>query len=285
MKLNVAITSQLFLLNSDLMNNLPCFFPFPDRDQTILKFRELVQRLNDQSQELREKLNQESSKIIKDNIAETIDFKQVFAESKAYTRAIDLQLRQIELTQANEHVKYLTAFMPEMFMARGGDHDAILVILLVSRLVFKSGIIVSQARERFAAVPLIDQNSVLQGHEVYQFAFRSRLLHHVHNLQSVMHQFLYGLTACSADTLLKIGSSLPEMLAQEKIVDGVIELMKVNQMDENSSTDNLEKCVAFFNAMYSVLLACEELVNETQIVRDCTAAISAACDSISTDGT
>ncbi|XP_053697404.1 dynactin subunit 1 isoform X2 [Sabethes cyaneus] len=254
-----------------------------DRDQTILKFRELVQRLNDQCQELREKLSQESSKIVKDTISETIDFKQMFAESKAFTRAIDLQLRQIELTQANEHVKYLTAFMPEIFMARGGDHDAILVILLVSRIVFKSGIIVSQARERFSAVPHIDRNSIVSGHEVYQFRFRSRLLHHVHNLQTIMHQFLYGLTACQADTLLKIGASLPEMHAQEKMVDEIVDLLKANQLDENSSTDNLEKCVTFFNAMYLVLLSGEDLLNETQIVRDCTASISAACDSISTD--
>ncbi|XP_058447001.1 dynactin subunit 1 isoform X2 [Malaya genurostris] len=256
-----------------------------DRDQTILKFRELVQRLNDQCQELREKLNQESNKIVKDTISETIDFKQMFAESKAFTRAIDLQLRQIELTQANEHAKYLTAFMPEVFMARGGDHDAILVILLASRIVFKSGIIVSQARERFSTVPQIDRTAIVTGHEVYQFRFRSRLLHHVHNLQTIMHQFLYGLTACQPDTLLKIGSSLPEMQAQEKMVDEIVDLLKANQLDENSSTDNLEKCVTFFNAMYLVLLSGEDLLNETQIVRDCTASISAACDSISTDAT
>uniref|UniRef100_A0A182Q6N6 Dynactin subunit 1 n=1 Tax=Anopheles farauti TaxID=69004 RepID=A0A182Q6N6_9DIPT len=261
-----------------------------DRDQTILKFRELVQRLNEQCQELRERLNQESSKQqqqqqAKDTalISETIDFKQMFAESKAFTRAIDLQLRQIELTQANEHVRYLTAFMPDVFMARGGDHDAILVILLVSRIVFKSGIIVSQARERFASVPQMDRAAILSGHEVAQFGFRSRLLHHVHNLQSIMHQFLFSMTACKADTLLKIGAALPEMLAQEKMVDEIVDLLKANQLDENSSTDNLEKCVTFFNAMYVVLLTGEDLVNETQIVRDCTASIGAACDSIAND--
>ncbi|XP_041766748.1 dynactin subunit 1 isoform X2 [Anopheles merus] len=261
-----------------------------DRDQTILKFRELVQRLNEQCQELRERLNQESSKQqqqqqAKDTalITETIDFKQMFAESKAFTRAIDLQLRQIELTQANEHVRYLTAFMPDVFMARGGDHDAILVILLVSRIVFKSGIIVSQARERFSSVPQMDRAAILSGHEVAQFGFRSRLLHHVHNLQSIMHQFLFSMTGCKADTLLKIGAALPEMLAQEKMVDEIVDLLKANQLDENSSTDNLEKCVTFFNAMYVVLLTGEDLVNETQIVRDCTASIGAACDSIAND--
>lgn len=35
--------------------------------------------------------------------------------------------------------------------------------------------------------------------------------------------------------------------------------------------------------MYSVLFHGEELINETQLVRDCVASIGAACDSISTD--
>lgn len=209
-----------------------------DRDQTILKFRELVQKLNEQCQELREKVNSESTKPSSKDLSETIDFKQVFAESKAHTRAIDLQLRQIELTQAHEHCKYLLAYMPENFLARGNDHDAILVILLVSRLVFKAGIVVSSARDRFSPVATIDRNAILNEHDVHRFSFRSRLLHHIHNLQSVMHQFLYALGACSPDTLLKIGASLPEMIAQEKTLDGIVELLKNNQLDENSSTDS-----------------------------------------------
>lgn len=49
------------------------------------------------------------------------------------------------------------------------------------------------------------------------------------------------------------------------------------------SLTDLEKCVAFFNAMHSVLLSGEDLINETQMVRDYIQAISAACDAIATD--
>lgn len=100
-----------------------------------------------------------------------------------------------------------------------------------------------------------------------------------------MHQFLFNLNSCKSDTLLKVGLSLPEMVAQEKVVDGVLELLKANQLDENSSTDSLEKTVSFFNAMFSVLMVSENLMNETQLIRDCTSAIGAACDAISTDAT
>ncbi|KAL9911330.1 dynactin subunit 1 isoform 1-T2 [Glossina fuscipes fuscipes] len=260
-----------------------------DREQTINKFRELVQKLSEENTELkREKVSataeQKSLQDMQVKISnETIDYKQMFAESKAYTRAIDVQLRKNELCQANEHVQMLSAFMPESFMSRGGDHDSILVILLISRLVFKCGIIISQTRERFPAVENPTRDSILQDHKAQQFAFKCRLLHYVHNLQCALHQILYGLNSCQPETLLRAGNSLPEMVAQEKNVDGIIELLKSNQLDENSSTDNIEKCVTFFNAMNSVLLAGEDLLNETQMIRDCVAALASACDSISND--
>ncbi|XP_039485865.1 dynactin subunit 1 [Drosophila santomea] len=258
-----------------------------DRDQTIIKFRELVQKLNDQLTDLRDRNSSNEKESLQDPslkmVTETIDYKQMFAESKAYTRAIDVQLRQIELSQANEHVQMLTAFMPESFMTRGGDHDSILVILLISRIVFKCGIVVSQTRERFPPVDAITREAVTQGHAVQQYAFKCRLLHYVHSLQCALHQILYGLNSCQPDTLLRAGSSLPEMVAQEKIVDGIIELLKSNQLDENSTTDNIEKCVAFFNAMNSVLLAGEQLLNEIQMIRDCVASLGAACESILSD--
>lgn len=228
-----------------------------DRDQTILKFRELVQKLNDQIVELRESRENANDLSLNsssgggggrhltgsaDQMAavDAMDFKQMFAESKAYTRAIDLQIRQIELGQSTEHVRLLTAYMPDTFMCRGSDHDAILVILLVARIVYKADIIVSQARERFAAVEQVDRNAVLQAHAVHQFAFKTRLLYHVHNLQAVMHQFMHGLSSCPPEALLKAGAAMPEMMAQEKCIDGIVELLKANQLDENSSTDS--KC-------------------------------------------
>lgn len=263
-----------------------------DRDQTILKFRELVHKLNEQIVELRDRAMSsqeakfESTKAAANTIVEAIDFKQMFAESKAYTRAIDLQLRQIELNQATEHVRLLSSFMPNTFMNRGGDHDAILMNLLLTRIAFKSDIIVEQARERFPAVATIDRNAITQGHGVHQFAFKSRLLYHIYNLKNVMHQFLYVLNTCSTELLLKAGQSLPEMQAQEKIVDGIIELLKVNQLDENSSTELVEKSVLFFNAIYSVLFGSDAgHMNETQLVRDIVLSMQSICDSVYIDST
>lgn len=43
--------------------------------------------------------------------------------------------------------------------------------------------------------------------------------------------------------------------------------------------------MSFFNAMFSVLMAAENLMNETQLIRDSTSAIGAACDAICTNAT
>lgn len=89
-----------------------------DREHTINKFRELVQKLQQQLQDLQHRLETESNKPV--SALEVLDFKKMFAETKAHTKAIDLELRQIETQQATEHVQYLSAYMPDTFMARGG---------------------------------------------------------------------------------------------------------------------------------------------------------------------
>lgn len=44
----------------------------------------------------------------------------MFAETKAQARAIDLELRRMEVLQGQQHIKYLIAFMPDSFLVRGG---------------------------------------------------------------------------------------------------------------------------------------------------------------------
>lgn len=95
------------------------FETIADREQTISKFRELVQKLQEQNLELQHRLEKESSKPVS-ALPEIMDFKKMFTETKAHTRAIDLELRRIEVQQSVQHVKYLSAFMPDIFMNRGG---------------------------------------------------------------------------------------------------------------------------------------------------------------------
>jgi len=45
----------------------------------------------------------------------------MFAETKAHSRAIDLELRRMETDEAQHHIQYLLAYMPDSFMSFGGE--------------------------------------------------------------------------------------------------------------------------------------------------------------------
>jgi hypothetical protein len=55
------------------------------------------------------------------------------------------------------------------------------------------------------------------------------------------------------------------------------------QLDENVPSEGLERCIAYFNTVYPVLLCGETKANQTHLLSDSGRALSAACDSVSTD--
>ncbi|KAF4518767.1 hypothetical protein B566_EDAN006171 [Ephemera danica] len=254
-----------------------------DRDQTIKKFRELVQQLQDRIQELQEQQQRDTNRPLS-ALPEMIDFKKMFAESKAHTKAIDLELRRIDVQQSNQHVHFLTAYMPESFMARGGDHDAMMLLLLVPRLLRKADIVVEQVRDKFPPVTNVDRAEVLRSHAIEQFAFASRLGFWIYRLQSTLEQLMRALSSCSPDTLLRVGVLYSDLAMQERAVDALVELLRHDQLDENISLEALEKCVGFCQVVMTTHLPPSgepSLALPQQLVASCRA-LSAACDHLHT---
>lgn len=64
-----------------------------------------------------------------------------------------------------------------------GDHDAILTLLMLPRLLWKSEILLSQTRDKFPPIDKIDREGLIRGHTIGQFTFRSRLAFFLHTLQ------------------------------------------------------------------------------------------------------
>jgi len=125
-----------------------------------------VKKVQDQNAELRVALEKETNRPVTAPAAEMVSFKAVFEESKAHGRAIDMELRLCEEKQAKQHVRYLSSYMSESFTRRGGDAEAVLLLLLVPRAIWKTDILRSQVRERFAEPEVIDSAALLKGHDV-----------------------------------------------------------------------------------------------------------------------
>ncbi|KAK5848551.1 hypothetical protein PBY51_006154 [Eleginops maclovinus] len=119
-----------------------------DYQQTINKYRDLTASLQDANRELISQQNANAEQV-QQPPAELFDFKIKFAETKAYAKAIEMELRKMEVAQSNRQVSLLTSFMPDSFLRHGGDHDCILVLLLIPRLICKAELISKQAQEKF----------------------------------------------------------------------------------------------------------------------------------------
>ncbi|KAJ8703758.1 hypothetical protein PYW07_013052 [Mythimna separata] len=171
----------------------------------------------------------------------------------ASTRSIDLQLRALELTQARARADMLAACLPDHFMATAGDHDAILLILLLQRLNTKADIILGQIRERFPPVNVWDREVVTKTHTAVQYSFRCQLEYQLHMIQCIVCMWTYALDACTPELLLRAASALPDAAQQERALDALTHLLKTNELDENCSLDGIERCWTYLCAMWSAL--------------------------------
>ncbi|XP_054715977.1 dynactin subunit 1-like [Uloborus diversus] len=253
-----------------------------DYEQTIKKFREQTEQLKEANHELRMQLQKESDRVEMSKPVEYFDFKVKYAETKAFARAVEMDLRRLEVQEANQHVTYLCAFMPEHFLSRGSDHDAILVLLLVPRMITKAEILASQVKDKFPCPEQITKDVVLKTHKVDQYSFANRLMYQLYFLQSLLHQYENALNNCSVELFMKIGTLYMEMAVQEKALDFYIDLLRKDQLDENVNLEALLKSVMYFYNLYSVHLASEG-IDCNSFLGDHMKLIGAACESIHTD--
>uniref|UniRef100_A0A673KS93 Dynactin subunit 1 n=1 Tax=Sinocyclocheilus rhinocerous TaxID=307959 RepID=A0A673KS93_9TELE len=222
-----------------------------DYQQTISKYRELTTHLQEVNREL---TNQQSSSAeqLQQPTAELFDFKIKFAETKAYAKAIEMELRKMEVNQANRQVSLLTSFMPESFLRHGGDHDCILMLLLIPRLICKAELISRQAQEKFDLSG--GERSGLRGAAEEQRSFASGLVYSLTLLQATLHKY-QTLSQCGVEVYKRMGTLYSEMSVHEQSLDFLIDLLHKDQLDETVQVEPLTRAIRYYQQLYSVHLS------------------------------
>ncbi|KAF7229833.1 transcript variant X3 [Nothobranchius furzeri] len=225
-----------------------------DYQQTISKYRELTGSLQEANREL---ISQQSANADQPQqpVAELFDFKIKFAETKAYAKAIEMELRKMEVAQANRQVALLTSFMPDSFLRHGGDHDCILVLLLIPRLICKAELISKQAHEKFDLNGNLVQGTALRGPPGEQRSFASGLVYSLSLLQATLHKYEQALNTCSVEVFKRMGTLYSEMSFHERSLDYFIDLLHKDQLDETVQVEPLTKAIKYYQQLYSVHLA------------------------------
>uniref|UniRef100_A0A667XI86 Dynactin 1a n=1 Tax=Myripristis murdjan TaxID=586833 RepID=A0A667XI86_9TELE len=231
-----------------------------DYQQTINKYRELTSRLQD-NRELTSQQNANAEQV-QQPPAELFDFKIKFAETKAYAKAIEMELRKMEVAQANRQVSLLTSFMPDSFLRHGGDHDCILVLLLIPRLICKAELISKQAQEKFDLNGNPVQGTGMRGPPGEQLSFASGLVYSLTLLQATLHKYEQALNSCSVEVFKRMGTLYSEMSVHERSLDYFIDLLHKDQLDETVQVEPLTKAIKYYQQLYSVHLS--------ELTEDCT---------------
>ncbi|XP_030046809.1 dynactin subunit 1 [Microcaecilia unicolor] len=225
-----------------------------DYQQTIKKYRDLTAHLQNLIRDLR---NQQAASVEKQQEPplEVFDFKIKFAETKAHAKAIEMELRKMEVRQANRHVSLLTTFMPDSFLRHGGDHDCILVLLLIPRLICKAEMISNQAQEKFDLSGNFAERTGLRGAGGEQLSFAAGLVYSLSLLQTTLHKYGQALSKCGVEVYKKVGMLYPEMSVHERSLDFLIDLLYKDQLDETVNVEPLTKAIKYYQHLYSIHLA------------------------------
>ncbi|XP_056298596.1 dynactin subunit 1-like isoform X5 [Pseudoliparis swirei] len=224
-----------------------------DYQQTINKYRDLTTSLQEANMELISQQNVNAE--VQQPPAELFDFKIKFAETKAYAKAIEMELRKMEVTQSNRQVSLLTSFMPDSFHRHGGDHDCILVLLLIPRLICKAELISKQAQEKFDLNGNLAPGTGLRGPPGEQRSFASGLVYSLSLLQATLHKYEQALNSCSVEVFKRMGTLYTEMNFHERSLDYFIDLLHKDQLDETVQVEPLTKAIKYYQQLYSIHLA------------------------------
>ncbi|KAI1887478.1 hypothetical protein AGOR_G00190730 [Albula goreensis] len=225
-----------------------------DYQQTIKKYRELTAHLQEVNRELMSQ-QEATAEQQQQPPAEMFDFKIKFAETKAYAKAIEMELRKMEVSQANRQVSLLTSFMPDSFLRHGGDHDCILVLLLIPRLICKAELISKQAQEKFDLNENCVERAGMRGAVGEQLSFAAGLVYSLSLLQATLHKYEQALNQCSVEVYKKVGTLYPEMSVHERSLDFLIDLLHKDQLDETVHVEPLTKAIKYYQHLYSIHLA------------------------------
>ncbi|KAJ8407635.1 hypothetical protein AAFF_G00274920 [Aldrovandia affinis] len=225
-----------------------------DYQQTIKKYRELTAHLQEVNRELMSQ-QEATAEQQQQPPAELFDFKIKFAETKAYAKAIEMELRKMEVGQANRQVSLLTSFMPDSFLRHGGDQDCILVLLLIPRLICKAELISKQAQEKFDLNDTCVERTGMRGAVGEQLSFAAGLVYSLSLLQATLHKYEQALNQCSVEVYKKVGTLYPEMSVHERSLDFLIDLLHKDQLDETVHVEPLTKAIKYYQHLYSIHLA------------------------------
>ncbi|CAB3409350.1 unnamed protein product [Caenorhabditis bovis] len=247
--------------------------------QTILKFRERIAALNAQVQDHKDlilNLEEELHGYKREDYDQASMLSQLqITAHKNFAEAVERQLLAIELEFTRRQAGYLKAFLPDNFAKIGGDNESVNMVVMFPRLSSKAKLFAKLAMDCYPQVSGgMRREHVTKSHKAEQWAHVFRVDYIAKSLIAVLGQFESAVNETTVEVLMKLTSMYGEMSTHERAVDQYLELLKIARFDENTSLENFEKPVLYFQNVFSVHIGGDDF-NTSQWVSNICAALLA----------
>ncbi|VDK55652.1 unnamed protein product [Anisakis simplex] len=225
-------------------------------ENVLVKFRKKVGELNEEIQEHKDenlRLKQELKDLEEGNAQPGAVSAGMVAANRDFAETIESEMNKPKLVFYQKYGEYLKAFLPDNFAKAGGDNDAVVLNVLYPLLSEKASILSDILNKKYPSVPGgMRREHVTKAHKADQWAFAAKFTYLLSGFGGIVRKFGSAVQRCSVERLSRLAQLQMEMTGQERMLDSFFGLLKTNRFDENTSTENLEKGIAYFQNVFSV---------------------------------
>ncbi|ORY52257.1 hypothetical protein LY90DRAFT_670525, partial [Neocallimastix californiae] len=208
-----------------------------DYENTIYQFRTLVKNLQNDLNDIRNKeafqqiKNEDLSSQTQNMISLNLQLQN--SVMKAQSKAVELELKKLDLNQSTDHLSLIMSYLPESFYTN--EHDSILTVLMFKRLSFKADIIRRHFDEsnQLNMTNNIDYDERAKSIEICQI---------ISLFSSLAKQFVNYLNECSVEEFLQLGNLHHELTGTETRLNHVIDIIKDEKSQEAIRIQDINKC-------------------------------------------
>ncbi|KHO01948.1 DYNACTIN ro-3 [Metarhizium album ARSEF 1941] len=216
-----------------------------DRAHTILRFRELVESLQADLDDMRasqavtegesEKLN-DGSRAMMD-----LNMKLQISVAKAQVKTIDLELRHLDAQEAEQHLEIVKLFLPDTYQE---DRDSVLALLRFRRLAFKANLVNGLIKERINGKPQPGhEDDVLAGCDAVD-----KLVW----VATACDRFINDISHCTTEQFSAYQKSLLELEPVERALNSWIDSLRRDDLKEKKCAEELQRTISLMSHLAEV---------------------------------
>jgi dynactin 1 len=235
-----------------------------DREYTIVKFRELVSSLQGDLEQLRQgkEVTERDAASLENSSRRILDLNRQLqaSASQGSVKLVDMELRKLEADQALDQLAITKLLAPDAFQST--EQGSIMAYLRFKRIGLKAGLLRSFVKQRVE-----DQNV---GSNVF---VKCEALDKLVWMLSMADRFVACIESCSLPQFAKFAQTFQEMEPVERHLNGFIDGLKRNDLQESQVVEGLTKSMAVMRHVGEVYLGnsldalADEVLMRAQLVQ------------------